>query len=124
MSRMVQAQALAEHTGFPVVDEKNSNYDLQLCFTSERIELFDTTLNTSVYVDFVEGALAHRQQYGGGRGQAIAKAIGLKKGNTPSVLDITVTGVVSYYFGKKSVEEKKILVEKKKHSDNSTENKR
>lgn len=42
-----------------------------------------------VYVDFIAGAAAHRRKFGGGRGQAIAKAIGLKQGHTPSVVDGT-----------------------------------
>ena len=33
-----------------------------------------------VFVDFVEGAVAHRRKFGGGRGQSIAKAEGLKAG--------------------------------------------
>lgn len=33
-----------------------------------------------VLVDFVEGAVAHRRKFGGGRGQSIAKAVGLKSG--------------------------------------------
>ncbi|WP_095499473.1 class I SAM-dependent methyltransferase [Paraferrimonas haliotis] len=44
---------------------------------------------TPVLVDFVGGAQAHRRKFGGGRGQAIAKAVGLKKGATPSVIDGT-----------------------------------
>jgi len=43
----------------------------------------------AVKVDFVEGAVAHRRKFGGGRGQDIAKAIGLKHGFTPHVLDAT-----------------------------------
>ncbi|MGB0360106.1 MAG: class I SAM-dependent methyltransferase [Endozoicomonas sp.] len=42
-----------------------------------------------VVVDFVNGAAGHRRKFGGGRGQDIAKAIGLNKGVTPSVLDAT-----------------------------------
>jgi 16S rRNA (guanine1516-N2)-methyltransferase len=42
-----------------------------------------------VKVDFVEGATAHRRKFGGGRGQDIAKAVGLKHGFTPHVLDAT-----------------------------------
>lgn len=42
-----------------------------------------------VFVDFVEGASAHRRKFGGGRGQDIAKAVGLKHGFTPTVLDAT-----------------------------------
>ena len=88
-SRIEQAKALAAHLGITLFNERNSNFDLQLCFDNDHIELYDTALNTAIHVDFVEGALAHRQQFGGGRGQAIAKAVGLKRGNTPSVLDIT-----------------------------------
>ena len=44
---------------------------------------------TKISVDFVSGANAHRHKFGGGKGQAIAKAAGLNKGATPSVLDAT-----------------------------------
>ncbi|MEA2116944.1 class I SAM-dependent methyltransferase [Halovibrio sp. HP20-50] len=40
-------------------------------------------------VDFVAGKAAHRRQFGGGRGQLVAKACGLAKGVTPSVVDAT-----------------------------------
>jgi 16S rRNA (guanine1516-N2)-methyltransferase len=42
-----------------------------------------------VSVDFVSGAVAHRRHYGGGKSQMIAKAIGLKSGIFPAVLDTT-----------------------------------
>jgi 16S rRNA (guanine1516-N2)-methyltransferase len=35
-------------------------------------------------VDFVSGAVAHRLRFGGGRGQALAKAMGLRAGKTPT----------------------------------------
>ncbi|MDO6588983.1 16S rRNA methyltransferase [Loktanella sp. D2R18] len=40
-------------------------------------------------VDFVEGAVAHRLRFGGGRGQPIAKAMGLRDGKTPTIIDAT-----------------------------------
>jgi 16S rRNA (guanine1516-N2)-methyltransferase len=40
-------------------------------------------------VDFVEGAVAHRLRFGGGRGQDIAKAMGFRNGNTPTIIDAT-----------------------------------
>lgn len=40
-------------------------------------------------VDFVHGPKAHRRKFGGGKGQAIAKAIGLAGKFRPSVLDCT-----------------------------------
>ena len=43
----------------------------------------------AVRIDFVEGKNAHRRRFGGGRGQPLARAVGLKKGRTPAVLDAT-----------------------------------
>lgn len=40
-------------------------------------------------IDFTSGAVAHRRQFGGGRGQALPRAIGLKGGKTPLVVDAT-----------------------------------
>lgn len=40
-------------------------------------------------VDFVSGAVAHRLRFGGGRGQALAKAMGLRAGKTPMIVDAT-----------------------------------
>ena len=62
---------------------------MQLLFHDDLVELYDNALKTSISIHFTKGANAHRQQFGGGRGQAIAKAIGLKSGVTPSVLDAT-----------------------------------
>lgn len=43
----------------------------------------------SVWVDFVSGAQAHRRKFGGGRGQPVAKAVGIKGDYLPRVLDCT-----------------------------------
>lgn len=43
----------------------------------------------AVYVDFVGGTMAHRRKFGGGRGEAIAKAVGVKGNELPSVIDAT-----------------------------------
>jgi 16S rRNA (guanine1516-N2)-methyltransferase len=40
-------------------------------------------------VDFVSGAVAHRLRFGGGRGQDLAKAMGLRAGKTPAIIDAT-----------------------------------
>lgn len=40
-------------------------------------------------VDFVSGAVAHRRKFGGGRGQPLAKAMGLRGGKTPMIIDAT-----------------------------------
>lgn len=73
----------------PLLNKKNDQHDLQLLFHDDLVELFDRQLNTTISIDFLKGSLAHRQQFGGGRGQAISKAMGLKSGVTPSILDTT-----------------------------------
>ncbi len=62
-----------------------------LQFNQQALELIklDEPKLDGIKVDFVEGASAHRRKFGGGRGQDIAKAIGLKHGFAPHVLDAT-----------------------------------
>lgn len=62
-----------------------------LVLTETRLELrkLDEEKLGAVFVDFVEGAVAHRRKFGGGRGQSIAKAVGLKAGANPTVVDAT-----------------------------------
>ncbi len=43
----------------------------------------------AVFVDFVSGKKNHRRQFGGGKGQPLARAIGIKAGKFPSVIDAT-----------------------------------
>jgi 16S rRNA (guanine1516-N2)-methyltransferase len=40
-------------------------------------------------IDFVAGPVAHRFRFGGGRGQPLAKAMGLTDGKTPAIVDAT-----------------------------------
>ena len=62
-----------------------------LVVTPTRLEL--RTLGSDApgpaYVDFTSGAVAHRRRFGGGRGQPLARAIGLKGGAAPTVADVT-----------------------------------
>jgi 16S rRNA (guanine1516-N2)-methyltransferase len=39
--------------------------------------------------DFVGGAVGHRLRFGGGRGQALPRAVGMKGGHTPRIVDAT-----------------------------------
>ena len=63
----------------------------QLVQTPQRLELRDLhdPKTGPVFVDFVEGKARHRLQFGGGKGQDIAKAVGLHKLNQPFVVDAT-----------------------------------
>ena len=69
--------------------DENSVFALVL--TSERLELrkVDEPKLGAIFVDLVGGAVGHRRKFGGGKGQAIAKAAGLNKGATPTILDGT-----------------------------------
>ncbi|MCG7498880.1 class I SAM-dependent methyltransferase [Vibrio sp. Of7-15] len=65
--------------------------DFALVLTQERLELIkrDEPKLGAIYVDLIGGAVGHRRKFGGGKGQSIAKAVGLNKGATPTVLDGT-----------------------------------
>ncbi len=73
---------------------------LILNFTEMQLELVDLQNKMTLFVDFIGGSLGHRKKYGGGKGQTIAKAIGIKQGKPiPSVLDATAgLGKDSYVF--------------------------
>lgn len=62
-----------------------------LVLTAQRLELrkTDEPKLGAIYVDLAGGAAEHRRKFGGGKGQAIAKAAGLNKGVVPTVLDGT-----------------------------------
>ncbi len=64
---------------------------LQLYFDGDKLTLREEGESAPgpVFVDFVGGALAHRRRFGGGRGQPLARAVGLKGGLNPSVVDAT-----------------------------------
>ncbi|MFC3393765.1 16S rRNA (guanine(1516)-N(2))-methyltransferase RsmJ [Brenneria rubrifaciens] len=62
-----------------------------LVLTPQRLELRkqDEPRLGAIYVDFVAGPMAHRRRFGGGRGEAVAKAVGIKKDYLPDVVDAT-----------------------------------
>lgn len=81
-----EARALARHWG---LSYGNGRFQLQL--TNDHLQLVTTEEpeTGAVLVDFVGGAVGHRRLFGGGRGQPIARAVGLKGGANPDVLDAT-----------------------------------
>ncbi|WP_462382105.1 class I SAM-dependent methyltransferase [Pseudomonas sp. Marseille-QA0892] len=81
------ASALAHQLGFPTAGE--ASYALQLTDTGLQLADLSPGAPGAIRVDFIEGAAAHRRQYGGGSGQMIAKAIGIQPGVRPRVLDAT-----------------------------------
>lgn len=89
--RRDEAAAFAARTGLPLVDRVDPAYEIYLVYSSQRVELREVGAKAPgpVYVDFLGGAVDHRRRFGGGRGQPLARAVGLKGGATPSVLDAT-----------------------------------
>ncbi|MGL6315234.1 class I SAM-dependent methyltransferase [Vibrio sp. WXL103] len=78
-----------------LVSRWNLEHDEQSLFalvlSEQRLELhkLDEPKLGAIFVDFISGAVAHRRKFGGGKGQSIAKAVGLNKGVTPTILDAT-----------------------------------
>ena len=86
------AVALAATLGLPLVSETIADdFTHLLVMTSERLELRELGPHAPgpVYADFAAGAVAHRRRFGGGRNQALARAVGLKRGSAPTVVDAT-----------------------------------
>lgn len=69
----------------------DENAELALVLTQNHLELRkrDEPKLGGIYVDFVSGAMAHRRKFGGGRGEAVAKAVGVKGNYLPTVVDAT-----------------------------------
>ncbi len=82
-----QAKKLREKWGFnaTVAD----NFQLRLLPEHLALEQLDDPKQGMVFVDFASGATAHRRKFGGGKGQSIAKAVGIKAGINLHVIDAT-----------------------------------
>ncbi len=90
----IQLDSLAKQTSLPLLD-RHIEADYLLHITTDFLELRKThndkkkPKHESIHVDFVSGKTNHRRLHGGGKGQDIAKAIGLHKIKEPTVLDLT-----------------------------------
>jgi len=64
-------------------------YSVQL--RNNRLELvdLDNLGMTPVIIDFLSGKTAYRRKYGHAGGEAISKAVGIKKGHRPNIVDAT-----------------------------------
>lgn len=69
--------------------DDNALFELVLTKTQLELRKRDEPKLGAVFVDLIGGAVGHRRKFGGGKGQSIAKAVGLNKGATPTVLDAT-----------------------------------
>lgn len=85
-----KARDLAQKLSLPLFSPESPDADLLLIVGEARLELREVGTSTGpIYVDFAGGRAAHRRHSGGGKNQPLARAVGLKKGATPSVLDAT-----------------------------------
>lgn len=84
-------QAHFEHTCQQLQLHHSPTAQLALVQTETQLELrkLDEAKLGAVAVDFTRGAMAHRRKFGGGRSEAIAKAIGIKKNDPPTIIDAT-----------------------------------
>ena len=82
------AHQWAQRLDFPEI-QGEAEFALQIGADGLQLQLLEAQAPGPVRVDFVEGAAAHRRQFGGGSGQMIAKAVGVQPGVRPRVLDAT-----------------------------------
>lgn len=76
---------------FSAQPEYTNSVDYLLMVELEKIYLQQTGKKVPgpVYAEFIEGSVDHRRKFGGGKGQMIAKALGIKSGVYPKILDAT-----------------------------------
>ena len=86
-----RAEAIAAHWQFALLTQPEEAVGFYLLLRPQGLVLRNShdVKAGDVWVDWVGGAVAHRRHFGGGCGQAIAKACGLKSGIRPSVIDAT-----------------------------------
>jgi len=94
-----KAQAISKQLGISLYKYVPADAELTLELNIEGLSLVrphDKSVG-ALKVDFADGALTWRRQHGGGTGQAIAKAIGLKQKKELKILDATAgTGTDSF----------------------------
>ncbi|WP_308431499.1 class I SAM-dependent methyltransferase [Chitinilyticum piscinae] len=81
--------ALAEAYGLPLWESWPADADSALFWQEGALVLCRRGEKGVVGVDFAGGASAHRRKFGGGAGQPVARAIGVKGDYRPRILDAT-----------------------------------
>lgn len=90
-----EAETLANSLQLPLLINQTPDAidvaEFVLVFGQDAIHLQQTGRKAPgpVLAEFTEGAVDHRRKFGGGKGQMIAKAVGIKAGVYPQVLDAT-----------------------------------
>jgi len=93
--RAAQAEQLSALLHLPLLSnqfpESILDYAFVVMFSPDAITLQQSGRKAPgpIIVEFTEGAVDHRRKFGGGKGQMIAKAVGVKASVYPRVLDAT-----------------------------------
>ncbi len=84
------ARRLAERFELQLLDRPPAS-GFYLCLTTAGLELRQAGADAPgpIRADYATGAMGHRLRFGGGRGQALARAAGIKPGFNPTVWDAT-----------------------------------
>ena len=94
---LATVQQLATHYNLPISTLNDDTYDYLLVIvpwqTSPgylcQLQKTGKKPPGPVLIDFCRGQSAHRRQFGGGRKQTLARAVGIKPGVNPRILDLT-----------------------------------
>jgi len=65
------------------------NYSLQMRNARLGLVNLEQPNMTPIVIDFLSGKTAYRRKYGHAGGEAISKAVGIKKGHRPNIVDAT-----------------------------------
>lgn len=87
----VEAVELAAKLALPLAADLTIPPTHLLVLTGQQLELRELGPNAPgpVFINFTAGTAAHRRQFGGGRRQPLGRAVGLKGGALPTVVDAT-----------------------------------
>ena len=85
------ARNLSQKLSIPLVKNETPEHAYLLLYTPDGLVLKQTGKKNPgpIMVDFTAGSMQYRLRHGGGRSQALARAVGLKKGWRPAVIDAT-----------------------------------
>ncbi|MBF0359294.1 MAG: class I SAM-dependent methyltransferase [Magnetococcales bacterium] len=85
------ASRLATEKGLKIISSPELQQGMYLALTEKHLELRPGNQSTEgpVFAEFISGKMGYRRAQGLGRKQLIARAVGIKKGLLPTILDAT-----------------------------------
>lgn len=89
LAEQYQTVALSLAKELSLTTTGEAEFALQIDADGLQLQLLTEKNIGALRVDFVQGALAHRIKFGGGKGQMIAKAVGIQGNVLPTIVDAT-----------------------------------